>query len=76
MGGVLKCCGLVVVVVSRNCCVVIRVVGVWVCGCGVYVCGCVGVWVCGKCVGVWVCGCTHMWEWVCGCVGVWVMYGM
>ena len=37
---------------------------VWLCGCvGVWVCG---VWLCG-CVGVWVCG-----VWLCGCVAVWL----
>ena len=32
---------------------------------GVWVCGCVGVW-------VWVCGYVGVWVWVCGYVGVWV----
>ena len=55
-------------------------VGVWVCGYGLYKCGCVsmGVYICGYmlcalyvymwcdvCVGVWVCGY--------GCVYIWVV---
>ena len=47
-------------VLVRN---VTLVLNLFLCGVPYHVC----VWVCG-CVGVWVCGCG----WVCGCVGVWV----
>jgi hypothetical protein len=44
-------------------------VGVGVCGVGVvvWVCGCMGVWVCGG-----VSGCVWVYVGVCECVGVWV----
>ena len=46
--------------------------GVWVCGCvGVWVY--VGVWVC---VGMWVCGCVCVCVWVCVCVGMCVCVGV
>jgi len=47
------------------CCGFVRVGVVWVCV-GVWVCGCMGVWVRGWwCVGVWGCGCVGAWLYVC-----------
>ena len=54
----------------------------WLCGCVVYTCCCVVVWLCGRVdayVGLWGCGVPVVWPcgcncvvvWLCGCVAVW-----